>query len=275
MRIDAHQHFWNYNDKEYGWISDEMSNLRQSFSPEDLTPLLTSIDFDGTIAVQARQNLEETEFLLKLASDNDIIKGVVGWVDLCSESVDKQLERYTKNPYLKGIRHIIHDEPDDQFMLREDFQKGLKTLGDFGLTYDLLLFPKHLPYAVELVKNFPEQAFVLDHIGKPDIKNSTLSPWKEDIQQLASYKNVYCKVSGMVTEADWSMWKECDFTEYLDIVFKAFGSERVMIGSDWPVCTVSHNYQAVMEIVLHYLENHRPEDKANVLGETCRRFYRL
>ncbi|MGE8081262.1 amidohydrolase family protein [Peribacillus loiseleuriae] len=275
MKIDAHQHFWSYNEKEYPWVNKEMSELQRDFLPEDLKMLLKSLDFDGAVAVQARQSIEETRWLLELTQKNDFIKGVVGWVDLCSPDIIEQLNQFTENPILKGIRHIIHDEADDHFMLREDFQRGISALNDFGLTYDLLLYPKHIPCAIELVKKFPKQSFVLDHIGKPDIKNQVISPWKEDLTELATYKNVYVKLSGMVTEAEWKTWRKEDFKIYLDIVFKAFGPKRIMVGSDWPVCTVSNRYETVMGIVLDYVKQFAPEFKSKILGENCARFYSI
>ncbi|WP_026559757.1 amidohydrolase family protein [Bacillus sp. J37] len=275
MKIDAHHHFWRYNDKEFGWIDDDMSELKRDFLPEDLKTRLTSIQFDGTIVVQARQSLEETRWLLELAQKYDFIKGVVGWVDLCSPDVTKQIKQFANNPYFKGVRHVIHDEADDQFMLSEEFQRGISVLKDFSLTYDLLLFPKHIPYALQLVEKFPEQLFVLDHIGKPDIKNKEISFWKEHLIKLAEYKNVYVKVSGMVTEADWKNWRKEDFKAYLDSVFNAFGPERVMIGSDWPVCTVSESYEAVMGIVLDYVKQYASGYENQILGENCSRFYSL
>jgi len=275
MKIDAHQHFWLYNEKEFDWIDDDMSELKRDFLPEDLKARLTSIHFDGSIVVQARQSLEETKWLLELAQKFDFIKGVVGWVDLCSPDITKQLKQFANNPFLKGVRHVIHDEADDQFMLREEFQRGISVLKDFNLTYDLLLFPKHIPYALQLIEKFPEQLFVLDHIGKPDIKNKEISFWKENLTKLAEYKNVYVKVSGMVTEADWKNWRKEDFKAYLDIVFHAFGPERVMIGSDWPVCTVSDSYEAVMEIVLDYVKQFASGYESQILGENCSRFYSL
>lgn len=275
MKIDAHQHFWKYNKKEYDWISDDMSRLQRDFLPEDLEKILYSLHFDGAVAVQARQSLEETSWLLELAQKYDCIKGVVGWVDLCSPNVTEQLKQFAGNPYLKGIRHVIHDEEDDQFMLREDFQRGIRALKEFDLTYDLLLFPKHIPYAIELVGKFPNQFFVLDHIGKPNIKHNVISPWKEDLAKLATYENVYVKLSGMVTEADWKNWKQEDFKAYLDIVFHGFGPDRIMIGSDWPVCTVSNHYETVIEIVLNYAKQFAPEFENLILGENCARFYSI
>lgn len=275
MKIDAHQHFWLYNEKEFAWINDDMSELKRDFSPEDLKVLLKSIHFDGSIVVQARQSLDETRWLLELAQKYDFIKGVVGWVDLCSPDVTKQLKQFANNPFLKGVRHVIHDEADDQFMLSEEFQRGISVLNDFNLTYDLLLFPKHIPYALQLIEKFPEQLFVLDHIGKPDIKNKEISFWKENLTKLAEYKNVYVKVSGMVTEADWKNWRKEDFKVYLDIVFNAFGPERVMIGSDWPVCTVSESYESVMGIVLDYVKQFASGYESQILGENCSRFYSI
>ncbi|KKI89399.1 amidohydrolase [Bacillus sp. SA1-12] len=275
MKIDAHHHFWVYNEKEYGWINENMSKLKHDFLPEDLMVLLEAIHFDGTVAVQARQSLEETRWLLELAENHDFIKGVVGWVDLCAPDITEQLKQFADNPYFKGVRHIIHDEADDQFMLREDFQRGIGKLSEFGLTYDLLLFPKYLPNALRLVEAFPNQPFVLDHIGKPDIKNKEMSPWQEDIAKLAGCQNVFVKVSGMVTEADWMNCRKEDFKPYLDIVFKAFGPERIMIGSDWPVCTVSKGYESVMEIVIDYVKQFAPDSEHLILGENCAKFYSI
>ena len=275
MRIDAHQHFWQYNPAEHVWMNDEMTILKQDYLPDDLKPLLESVEFDGTIAVQARQNLQETEWLLELSDQYDFIKGVVGWVDLRSPEIRNQLEKYSKHPKLKGVRHIVHDEPDDNFMLLPEFQNGIAQLKDFHLTYDLLLFYHHLSVAVKLVEKFPEQAFVLDHISKPVIKDKMISPWREDIQELAGYANVCCKVSGMVTETHWGQWKPEDFTPYLDIVFEAFGPDRIMIGSDWPVCKLSGDYQSVMNIVIDYLQQFSEEIQAKILGGNCARFYEV
>ena len=211
MLIDAHQHFWHYNPKEYGWISDRMEKLKRDFLPADLIPELQAMKFEGTIAVQARQSLEETRWLLTLADENNFIKGVVGWVDLCSEEAEDQLKEFSANSKFVGVRHVVHDEPDDRFMARKDFRRGISSLQKYSLTYDLLIFPKHLPLAMELVKEFPDQPFVLDHIAKPDIKGQRREPWASGIRKLAQLPNVYCKLSGMVTEADWKSWKKDDF----------------------------------------------------------------
>jgi len=273
MRLDSHQHFWHYSPAEHTWMSDQMTALKRDFLPGDLRPLLTSIRFDGCVAVQARQSLEETRWLLELAARYEFIQGVVGWVDLQSEDLTGQLESFAKNPKLAGVRHVVHDEPDDEFMLRPEFRRGISQLREFDLTYDLLLFPKHLSVAVELVKEFPNQPFVLDHIAKPRIAAGLISPWREDIRVLAGFPNVFCKLSGMVTEAKWKQWQTGDFCNYLDVVFEAFGPERLMIGSDWPVCTLSGDYESAMQIVMDYMQQFSAEIQAGVLGENCARFY--
>ena len=273
MRIDAHQHFWIYNSKEYGWINDDMRILRSDFLPEELAMEQKRAGFNGSIAVQARQSLQETEWLLDLADQNSLIKGVVGWVDLQSPQVRKQLQRFCKNSKFCGVRHIIQDESDDQFMLRSDFVRGIAILKEFNLTYDILIFSKHLPIACELVQKFPEQNFVLDHMAKPFIAKKIFEPWASDIKRLAQYQNVFCKVSGMVTEADWQNWKKQDFRPYMDTVFDAFGTSRIMIGSDWPVCTVAGTYSEVIEIVQNYISSLSVAEQDAVLGNNAENFY--
>ena len=274
VRIDTHQHFWHYDPEHHVWMTDDMESLKRDFLPEDLEPLVRSVGFDATVAVQARQMLEETDFLLELAESHPFIAGVVGWVDLCSPDVTTQLEGYAGREELKGVRHVVHDEPDDEFMLREDFQRGIGALAPFQLTYDLLLFPKHLPVATRVVERFPDQPFVLDHIAKPDIAAGSVSPWREDLKALADAGDVYCKLSGMVTEAKWRAWAPDDFTRYLDTVVETFGPERLMIGSDWPVCTLSGDYAPVMGIVTSYIERELAGAEADaVLGGNAARFY--
>ena len=275
MRLDSHQHFWHYSPAEYLWISDRMAVLKRDFLPKALQPLLQSIHFDGCVAVQARQNLEETSWLLELAENHEFIKGVVGWVDLCSEKLPEQLLKFANHPKLLGVRHIVHDEPDDEFMLRPEFRRGISQLREFDLTYDLLLFPKHLKPAVQLVREFPEQPFVLDHIAKPMIAEGLLSPWQEDLRQLAKFPNVSCKLSGMVTETRWRQWQPADFHRYMDIVVEAFGPDRLMIGSDWPVCTVSGDYKPVMQLVIDYAEQFPVEVRTGIFGENCAHFYKI
>jgi L-fuconolactonase len=273
MRIDAHQHFWHYSPVEHTWMSDEMNALRRDFLPGDLKPLLADAEFGGCVAVQARQSLEETRWLLELTDRNSFICGVVGWVDLRSDDLPRQLKLFSQHPKLVGVRHVIQDEADDDFMLKPEFRYGISRLREFDLTYDLLLFPKHLPAAAKLVEEFPDQAFVLDHLAKPKIGEGLLAPWHEQIKALAQFLNVHCKLSGMVTEAKWKEWQPEDFAPYLDVVFDAFGPDRLMIGSDWPVCTLSADYGSTMQIVIDYLRQFSPEVQSGILGENCTRFY--
>jgi len=256
-------------------MSDEMAQLKHDFLPEDLQPLLENLDFNGCIAVQASQTLNETSWLLELAGQHEFIKGVVGWVDLLSADLPRQLEGFASDPKLVGVRHIVQDEPDDEFMLRTAFMNGISRLRQFDLTYDLLLFPKHLRAAAQLAHKFPEQPFVLDHIAKPRIAEGLLSPWREDLQELARCPNVFCKLSGMVTEAAWNQWKPADFFLYLDTVFEAFTPERLMIGSDWPVCTLAADYASTMQIVIKYVEQFPPQARSGILGGNCARFYKI
>jgi L-fuconolactonase len=275
MRIDAHQHFWIYSREEYSWISDSMKVLRKDFLPADLLPLLKQSGFDGSIAVQARQSPEETRWLLKLAREHDFIKGVVGWVDLCSVEAESQIEEFASDPGLVGVRHVLHDEPDDMFMLQDSFLKGISLLRKFNLVYELLIFPGHLPFAVQLVKKFPDQKFVLDHIAKPLIKDKILSPWKEGIQQLALQPNVSCKLSGMVTEAEWKGWIKSDFVPYLDVIFDSFGPSRLMTGSDWPVCLLASEYLDTMQIIVDYIASKSQAERELIMGGNAERIYNL
>ena len=253
-RIDAHQHFWHYDAVEYGWIDEAMAALRRDFLPHDLRPLLSQSGFDGCVAVQARQTLEETRWLLSLAD---------------------QLREFTRNPKLVGVRHILQAEPDDEFMLRADFRRGIAQLADFALAYDVLVYPRQLRAAVKFVSQFPEQRFVLDHIAKPLIAQAALEPWNTDIRTLAQLSNVWCKVSGMVTEGRWTEWRPQDFHPYLDVVFEAFGPERIMIGSDWPVCNVAGGYDSTMRIVTCYTAQLPAAQQEAVLGTNCAKVYRL
>jgi L-fuconolactonase len=256
-------------------MTDAMDALRRDYLPDELAPLLQGIGFHGSIAVQARQMAIETDWLLELADRSEFIKGVVGWVDLLSPELPGQLEAYSKNPKLVGVRHVVQDEPDDHFMLRPEFRRGMAQLRHLDLAYDLLLFPRHLPVAVKLVAEFAHQPFVLDHIAKPPIRAGQISPWAEEIKKLAEFPNVFCKLSGMVTEAEWKRWRPEDFHRYLDIVIEAFGVERVMIGSDWPVCTLSGDYESTMRIVIDYARQFSPQVREAILGGNCARFYGL
>ena len=275
VRIDSHQHFWIYNSEDYPWMDESRGPLRVDIMPPDLQPLLAATGIDGTVAVQARQNLRETEFLLELADRYDFIRGVVGWVDMRAEDLEAQLERFVPHPKMVGVRHIVHDEAADRFMLGGNFLHGMAQLKAYDLCYDLLLFPRHLPIAIDVVKQFPRQRFVLDHIAKPFIKDGILEPWASDIRQLASFENVWCKVSGMVTEAAWGAWTQDDFRPYLDVVFDCFGVQRLMFGSDWPVCTLAGSYSEVVGIVESYIAGLSTDEQAAVTGGNARNFYQL
>src|SRR5579863_143289 len=275
MRIDAHQHFWRYNPDEFGWIDDSMAALRRDFLPEDLKPELDRVRFHGSIAVQARQSLEETSWLLELAASSPLILGVVGWVDLRSSDVQSQLQALAGNPKLVGVRHVVQSEPDNRFLLQPEFQSGIAALEEFDLAYDILIYPKHLPVAAEFVQLFPRQRFVLDHLAKPLIKDGSIQPWKAGMREMAKFSNVCCKLSGMVTEADWQTWKPEHMTPYLDIALECFGPERLMVGSDWPVCTVAASYARAMSVVLTYFEKHSAAVQDAVLGGNAQRFWKL
>ena len=275
MHIDAHQHYWFYNTKEYGWIDDSMAALRRNFLPDDLKPELQRCDFDGSVLVQVRQTLEETRWMLELAAQSRTILGVVGWVDLCSPEVASQLSEVSKNRKLVGIRHIVQSEPDDRFLLRPDFLRGISSLEDFNLAYDILIYARHLPVAAEFVERFPRQRFILDHLAKPPIKNGEIDVWAKGIQRLGTFPNVFCKLSGLVTEADWQEWRPEQITPYLDVAFESFGPDRLMIGSDWPVCLVAASYERAVNVVRNYLSLQPTAIREAVLGGNAQRFWRL
>jgi len=275
MKIDAHQHFWIYNETDYSWIDESMKKIRQDFLPEDLHKELKKLQFDGSVVVQARQSLEESRWLLSLSNQYNFIKAVVGWIDLQSEKIEEQLIEFTGERKFAGVRHAIQDETDIDFMLRKEFVRGLTYLQDYGLTYDLLIHPEHLKAAGKLVKKFPELKFVIDHLAKPEIKDRIIEPWATDLKELAKLENVYCKISGMVTEADWKQWSTKDFRPYLDIVFASFGLDRIMIGSDWPVCLLAGTYNSVMNPILDYIQQFTEEDQGKILGDNCNHFYAL
>ena len=273
MRLDAHQHFWRYRAEEYGWIGEEEGALKGDFLPADLAVELGRAGFDGCVAVQARQSLAETEWLLELADGYSFIRGVVGWLDLCSPELPAQLERFAPHPKLCGVRHVVQDEPDDRFMLREDFLRGIAQLKQWDLAYDILIFPRHLRVARELVGRFPEQRFILDHMAKPPIRQAALKPWASDLRALAALPNVACRVSGLVTEADWRHWKPSDLWPYVDTALEAFGAERAMIGSDWPVCTLAASYGDAMGAIVARLGDLSAREQALVLGGSAESWY--
>lgn len=274
MKIDAHQHFWIYDPVRDSWIDDRMKELRRDFLPNDLSPVLKKNDIDGCIVIQADQSEHETEFLLSLAENNYFIKGVVGWLDLRADNIEERLAHYSSNIFLRGVRHIVQAESDD-FMLGVKFQNGISLLKQYGLTYDILVFPSQLPAAIQLVNKFPNQKFVLDHMAKPFIKDGKIDAWKKDIELLARSQNVYCKISGMVTEADWKNWKKEDFTKYLDVIFNAFGLDRILYGSDWPLCLLATTYEGQKNIIEEYLDKRSKRDKDLVMGLNSLEFYDL
>jgi L-fuconolactonase len=272
--IDAHQHFWKYDPVDHAWINKEMSVIRKDFFPGDLLPVLQQNHIDGCIAVQADQSEKETDFLIGLANQNSFIKAVVGWADLRADNIKERLAHYKQYPVVKGFRHILQGE-DPSFMLQPGFVRGIGALKEFGFTYDILIYPKHLSSAIELVKQFPEQPFVIDHMAKPFIKDGLIDGWKQDMQAIAQFPNVYCKLSGMVTEADWKNGKQADFTPYLDTVVKSFGINRLMYGSDWPVCLVAASYEKMIGIVKKYFSSFSTPEQEMIMGGTASGFYGL
>jgi L-fucono-1,5-lactonase len=274
MRIDAHQHFWKYDPVRDRWITDEMSVLKRDFLPEDLIPKLNSNQVHGSVAVQASHTEAETEFLLELAATHSEIRGVVGWIDLCAADAQRSLQRFATRAKFRGVRHVLQAEPDN-FMLQDSFLQGISYLRDFALTYDVLVYARQLPAAVELVSRFPDQPFVIDHIAKPEIRSKRLQPWAEHIRIMAQNSNVYCKVSGLITEADWHNCSQEDIRPYLDVVFEAFGNERVMFGSDWPVCLLAGSYDRVIRLIEKYTEPFSEPDRIKIFGLNAARFYGL
>jgi L-fucono-1,5-lactonase len=274
MRLDAHQHFWRFDPVRDAWITPDMAAIRRDFLPGDLAPELLANDIDGCIAVQADQSDAETHFLLGLAREHAFVRGVVGWVDLRAPDLDRRLGELAANPKLRGVRHIAQAEPDD-FLTRSDVARGIGRLRQFGLTYDILVYAHQLPAAIALANALPEQPFVLDHLAKPRIREGALEPWATNLRELARRPNVWCKLSGMVTEADWRHWTEADLRPYLDVAFEAFGPERLMFGSDWPVCLVAAPYARVLGAVEAYVAGCElaGHDQRAIFGGNAARFY--
>ena len=280
--IDAHQHFWHYDPAKHLWMGEKMGILKKDYLPTDLEPLLKNSGLGGCVAVQANQAEEENTFLLALAEKHDFIKGIVGWVDLQSPNVEERLAYYSQFSKIKGFRHVLHDESDINFMLRPAFLKGISLLKKYGFTYDVLIFPNHLSNTLKLVKAFPEQPFVIDHIAKPPIKKGTISvgipsekQWQKALKAVADHKNVSCKISGMVTEADWTHWQQADFTPYIDAVVELFGIDRIMYGSDWPVCTLAATYEKQFAIVKHHFSTLSETEQEKFFGGNAIQFYNL
>lgn len=273
-RIDSHQHFWIFDPVRDSWIDDSMQKIQRDFLPADLQPLLNENKFSGCVAVQASQSEEETNFLLDLASKNEFIKGVVGWVDLRAENISERLNHFSKYEKLKGFRHVVQGEADD-FMLRNDFRNGIAALKPFNYTYDILIFHRQLPAAIDLVNRFPDQPFVIDHIAKPDIKSWEIATWEKNMKEISKYENVMCKISGMVTEADWSNWKPSDLKPYLDVVFESFSTDKLMFGSDWPVCNVASNYAELVQTLESYMTQLPVQEQSKIWFENAANFYNL
>jgi L-fuconolactonase len=275
MKIDTHQHFWRYTAAEYGWIDDSMSALRRDFLPEELRREMARASVDECIAVQARQTPGETQWLLDLADANPFITGVIGWIDLQADDAAEQLSRFGAHAKLLGIRHVVQDEPDDRFMLRPKFCRGISLLESHNLTYDILIYPKHLPAAAELVARFGRQRFVLDHLAKPDIRRGEIREWEKGIRELAKFPLVYCKLSGLVTEADWVHWTADDVRPYLDVAFDCFGPDRLLAGSDWPVCALAADYPRTIALVDDYMASRPVAERDAVMGGNASRLWRL
>ena len=273
--IDAHQHFWIFDPVRDSWINDDMKLIQRDFLPADLYPVLQKNNVDGCVTVQSDQSEEENAFHLDLAGKYDFIKGIVGWVDLQSPQVNERLEYYQQFEMMKGFRHVLQGEKDRALMLTPAFKNGITLLGRYGFTYDILIFPDQLKYTAELVKAFPQQRFVIDHIAKPYIRDKKIDEWKKDMLAVAKNENVFCKISGMVTEADWKSWKEEDLNPYLDVIVEAFGTKRIMYGSDWPVCLVAGGYEQVIGLVIKYFSSFSADEQQDFFGNTATQFYQL
>src|SRR5690606_36743742 len=269
--IDAHQHFWYYSPDTHGWIDESMAVIRRDFLPTHLQGLLKEYGVNGTIAVQADQSISETHFLLDLADEFDFILGVVGWIDLRSEHLEKQLDALAHRDKLVGFRHIVQAESDPVFLLRTEFRRGLEIIFERGYTYDILIYPHQLPAALELIDQFPQAPMVVDYMAKPYIMSGYFKAWEVLMREIARFPNVHCKWSGMITEANWSAWKPEDFRRYLDVTAECFTADRLMFGSDWPVLNVAGNYEQVISLITDYIAGWDETDQAKVMGETARR----
>ncbi len=275
MIIDTHHHFWNYNPVEYDWIDDEMAVIRKSFLPEQLKSTLAQTDVSGVISVQARQFLEETDWLLKMAAENDFIKGIVGWVPLFSNNIDEIMEKYAANKWLKGVRHVIQGESDPEFILRKDFNRGISLLKKYDLVYDILITEHQIPNTIRFVDQHPDQQFVLDHIAKPKIKTNEIKTWGQNLKELARRENVSCKISGMVTEADFKNWTEEQLQPYFDVVLDAFGPSRLLFGSDWPVCLVATEYQNWLNLVKKVVAKYSIQEQEQIYFKNAISIYQI
>jgi L-fuconolactonase len=272
--IDTHQHFWKYDPLNYSWINDDMKVIRRDFLPGDLATELNENKVQGCVAVQASQTEEETDWLILLAAKNDFIQGIVGWVDLRSDKIEERLRHYMQFRKVKGFRHVLQGE-EPSFMLQKDFLNGISKLDEFGFAYDILIYPHQLEAALRLVEQFPQQRFVVDHVAKPYIRDGKIDEWKTGMEQIAQHSNVYCKISGMVTEADWKNWTAEQLRPYFDVVVNSFGIDRIMYGSDWPVCLVASSYRRWLQTVKDYFGSYSEEDQKKVFSSNATKFYNL
>lgn len=275
LKIDSHQHYWQYHPVKDAWITDDLEVIQKDLLPGDVEPLMQQYGIAGCVAVQADQSEQENDFLIGLAQENVFIKGIVGWVDLRSENIEERLQHYSQISIIKGFRHILQTEADERYLLGDKFMRGINLLNKYNFTYDILIKPNHLPYAKELVAAFPQQRFMVDHLAKPYIKDGLLAEWQTGIETIAQHQNVSCKISGMVTEADWQNHKPTDFEPYLDVVFNAFGSKRVMFGSDWPVCNLAGGYSSVLNSIEKYINRLSLKEQELFWANNAIDFYRL
>jgi L-fuconolactonase len=274
QRIDGHIHFWDYDSKRNSWITDEMAVLRKDFLPGDIQTVFKEYVMDGCVLVQVNQSESENDFFLKLASEHTFVKGIVGWVDLCAENIPERLARYRLSK-IRGFRHILQDDPDRSFMLKPDFKRGIEALREFGFTYDLLIYPDQLPYATQMIKSFPQQLFIVDHLAKPGIREREIDIWRKQIFNISRMDNVYCKLSGMVTEAHWNNWTKETFAPYMEVIVESFGINRIVFGSDWPVCLLAGTYGEVLGIVENYFSTFSIPEQEMIFGGNAMAFYDL
>ncbi len=273
MHLDSHVHFWQYIPAEYGWIDDTMAPLRRDFMPEDALAVMRPAGIDACVVVQVRQTLGETRWMLQLADQHPFIAGVVGWVDLQSEDLDTQIESVA-HPKLVGIRHIVQAERDD-FLLDDRFRRGVEHLARHGLAYDILIYARQMPAAIDFASRLPGVRLVLDHLGKPEIKRNGFDSWRRDLDRLAAIPHMCAKLSGLVTEADWNRWTIEDLHRYVNAAIDAFGPERLMFGSDWPVCTLAAPYGRVIEIIRRAIDGRPQSEQDSIFGGTARRLWNL
>lgn len=276
VTIDAHHHYWELGRFDYSWLDEPtLEPIRRSFLPQDLEPLIEAVGIEKTIFVQTQHNLAETEWVLGLADQHDFMAGVVGWVDLASEQCEDQLLQLKEHPKFVGIRHVTQDEPDDDFIVRPDIMRGLQALEKHQVPFDLLFYVKHVHHAATVAAALPGLPLVIDHLSKPEIKNGRLDNWQAHFCQAAQFSNVYCKLSGMVTEANWNNWSAADLKPYVETALEAFGPERCMFGSDWPVCELAGTYSQVHQVLADLLASLSEDERQMIFGGTAARFYQL